>query len=99
MSKNGSMKGGKNTMTLEDCIKQVHNLSRGQVDGEKISLAKYRQRIKAEIAEKGKATGKLLLLDGEWPYTIYKVKRGIWDYHIPDTRRQAEAERSMFIHA
>lgn len=82
-------------MTLEDCIKQVHDLSRGQIDGKNISLTKYRQYIKSEIAENEKVTGRILLCDGEWPYTIYKVKKGIWDYYIPDTRSQTD----RFTHA
>ena len=77
-------------MTKGEMLKQIYNLSvGGNFNHEKgWSFYKFKSYVSGKFnsEKQNSILMEIELPDGWWYLSIQKVKDGLWDYYIPDTR-------------
>ena len=86
-------------MTIHEIASQLIQTSvAGYINGEKFTVARLENQIKAQMRVTNRLVYEISLLDGRWYFKIVRYGTGTddYDYIIPDTREQESRLKAEF---
>lgn len=79
-------------MTINEMARQIHDLSKGQVNGEKFTLKELTDVFRIWLKSSDCYIGEITLPDGNWLFEIEQHSKRIdgYSYWIPENRKQEQ---------